>query len=63
MARPLRFEYPGAFYHVINRGNAGENLFKSKKDRVKFLEYIEKTVERFSIKIHSYCLMKNHFLC
>lgn len=61
MARPLRVEYPGAFYHVINRGNAGENLFKSKKDRVKFLEYTEKTVERFSIKIHSYCLMKNHY--
>jgi hypothetical protein len=25
MARPLRVEYPGAYYHVINRGNAGEN--------------------------------------
>jgi len=61
MARPLRVEYPGAFYHVINRGNAGEKLFKSKKDRVKFLEYTEKTVERFTIKVHSYCLMKNHY--
>ena len=27
MARPLRVEYPGAYYHVINRGNAGENIF------------------------------------
>ena len=61
MARPLRVEYAGAFYHVINRGNAREKIFKSKRDRVKFLEYIEKAVERFSIKIHTYCLMSNHF--
>ena len=27
MARPLRVEYPGAFYHVTNRGNAGEDIF------------------------------------
>ncbi|MBW1742575.1 MAG: transposase [Deltaproteobacteria bacterium] len=61
MARPLRVEYPGAFYHVINRGNAGEDLFRSKRDREKFLEYFEKTVEQFSIKIHTYCLMTNHY--
>ncbi len=29
MARPLRVEYPGGFYHVINRGNAGGDIFKS----------------------------------
>jgi hypothetical protein len=28
MARPLRIEYPGAFYHVINRGNAGEAIVR-----------------------------------
>jgi putative transposase len=61
MARPLRVEYPGAFYHVINRGNAGEKLFKSNRDREKFLIYLEKAVERFSLKIHAYCLMNNHF--
>ncbi|UCD78449.1 MAG: transposase [Desulfobacterales bacterium] len=61
MARPLRVEYPGAVYHVINRGNAGEKLFKNDRDREKFLVYLEKAVERFSLKIHAYCLMKNHF--
>ncbi len=63
MARPLRVEYPGAFYHVINRGNAGENLFRSKRDREKFLEYIEIASARFSIMVHTYCLMNNHYLC
>jgi REP element-mobilizing transposase RayT len=61
MARPLRIEYPGAFYHVMNRGNAGEDLFKTKRDGEKFVEYLEKASERFSIKIHVYCLMRNHY--
>lgn len=61
MARPLRLEYPGAFYHVINRGNAREKIFKSDRDREKFLWYIEQAVERFSIIVHSYCLMSNHY--
>jgi len=61
MARPLRVEYPGAFYHVINRGNAGENLFKGIRDREKFLEYLATASERFSLKIYTYCLMTNHF--
>jgi putative transposase len=61
MARPLRIEYPGAFYHVINRGNAGESIVASERDSVRFLEYLGKTVERFSIVIHTYCLMSNHY--
>lgn len=28
MARPLSVEYPGAYYHLINRGNYRENIFK-----------------------------------
>ena len=61
MARPLRVEYPGAFYHVMHRGNAGEDIFKSIRDREIFLEYFAKAVERFGIKIHTYCLMTNHY--
>jgi len=61
MARPLRVEFPGAFYHVINRGNAGEAIFRSNRDREKFLEYLGTTVERFGIKVHTYCLMTNHY--
>lgn len=61
MARPLRVEYPGAHYHVINRGNAGEDIFKGDRDKEKFLEYLAKAKERFAITIHSYCLMTNHY--
>lgn len=61
MARPLRIEYPGAFYHIMHRGNAGSDIFKSMRDREKFLEYIGKAVERYKLKIHTYCLMTNHY--
>ena len=61
MARPLRIEYPGAYYHILNRGNAGERIFVSHRDKEKFLEYLEKAVQRFSITVHTYCLMGNHY--
>ena len=61
MARPLRIEYSGAFYHVMHRGNAGQDLFKSERDRGKLLEYFGKAVARYEIKIHTYCLMTNHY--
>ena len=49
MTRPLRVEYPGAFYHVYSRGNAGEKVFNGKRDKAIFLEYISKVTERFSV--------------
>ena len=61
MTRPLRIEYPGAYYHVVNRGNNQENIFKNDRDREKFLEYLEGATDRFSTIIHSYCLMGNHY--
>jgi len=33
MSRPLRIEYPGAFYHVTSRGNERKDIFKSEADR------------------------------
>ena len=34
MARPLPVEYPGAYYHVINRGNNKEQIFNNKAREV-----------------------------
>ena len=61
MARPPRVEYPGAYYHVVCRGNNQENIYKNDRDKEKFIEYLEKAVERFSLIIHTYCLMSNHY--
>jgi REP element-mobilizing transposase RayT len=40
MARSLRIAYPGAYYHVTSRGNEQKDVFKSRRDREKFLEYL-----------------------
>lgn len=61
MARPLRIAYPGAFYHVTSRGNEQKDVFKSRKDREKFLEYLESATQRYGAVIHAYCLMSNHY--
>lgn len=61
MARPLRVEYSGAFYHVISRGNGGESIFLTKNDYTKLLKYLEKATERFAVTVHTYCLMSNHY--
>jgi putative transposase len=49
MAWPLRIEFPGAFYHVMNRGNTGMNIYRSVRDREKFLEYAGEAVKRYGI--------------
>ena len=61
MARPLRIEYEGAFYHVIARGNESKEIFTDKHDREKFLDYLKQQVMKYGIEIHSYCLMNNHY--
>ena len=61
MARPLRITYPGAFYHVTSRGNEHKAVFKSKRDRQKFLEYLESASQRYDALIHAYCMMDNHY--
>ncbi len=61
MARPLRITYPGAFYHITSRGNERKNVFKSKRDREKFFEYLQSASQRYDAAIHAYCLMDNHY--
>ncbi len=61
MARPLRIEFPGAFYHVTSRGNERKAVFGNSKDREKFLSYLESAHDRYGALIHVYCLMGNHY--
>jgi putative transposase len=61
MARPLRIEYPGAYYHVTSRGNERKAIFRDDRDRQKFLELLKKAVEQFHLRLHAYVLMSNHY--
>lgn len=60
MARKPRIHYPGAVYHVILRGNGGQNVFFSQADRSRFYQLLGEGVERFHHRIHAFCLMTNH---
>ncbi|MFA5516847.1 MAG: transposase, partial [Desulfuromonadales bacterium] len=44
-----------------SRGNEQKDVFKSQKDREKFLSYLESAVVRYGALIHAYCLMRNHY--
>lgn len=61
MARSLRIEYEGAFYHVTSRGNEGRSIFFSKSDYQKFLDYLDAAQQKYRCLIHAYVLMTNHF--
>jgi REP element-mobilizing transposase RayT len=61
MTRPLRIEYPGAYYHVTSRGNERKNIFVDNKDRDKFLSYLRSAYLRYGAVIHVFCLMNNHY--
>ena len=61
MARPLRIQYPGAVYHVTCRGNERRNIFVDDEDRAKFLRILSQSLNIYSVKLHAYVLMGNHF--
>lgn len=61
MPRQLRIQFEGAIYHVINRGDRREPIFKDDFDRTRFLQTLEETCLRTDWQVHAYCLMGNHF--
>lgn len=61
MARPLRIEYPGAVYHITNRGNDKKAVFKDDQDRETFLKILAFVNKRYHWLCHAYCLMDNHY--
>jgi len=61
MARPLRIEFPGAFYHVTTRGNEKKKIFLDDRDRSVFLDILARCCNRFNWVCHAYCLMNNHY--
>jgi putative transposase len=61
MPRPLRIEYPGALYHVMNRGDQREPIFLDDEDRGQFLRTLGEVCLKTGWQVHAYCLMTNHF--
>ena len=60
MARKLRIQYPGAIYHVMNRGDYQELIFSDEDDRSLFVSTLAEGCQKAGWQIHSFCLMSNH---
>jgi REP element-mobilizing transposase RayT len=54
-------QYPGAIYHVMNRGDRREDIYVDDKDRTTFLDTLGQACEKTGWQVHAYCLMRNHF--
>jgi REP element-mobilizing transposase RayT len=61
MSRPLRIQYPGAVYHVMNRGTARQAIFLNHEDYDGFVKTVAEAHRRWGIEVFAYCLMRNHY--
>ena len=50
-------EYPGAIYHVINRGERREEIFRDDADRERFLETLGEVCVKTGWQVLAWCLM------
>jgi len=58
--RQARIKGEYSVYHIIQRGNERKNLFLSDADRLKFIDTLQKTREKYNFAVYAYCLMSNH---
>jgi putative transposase len=61
MARPLRIQFDGAWYHVMNRGANRKKIFFNNENRKYFLNLLGEITKIYGIEVHTYCLMSNHY--
>jgi putative transposase len=61
MARSLRLEYAGAYYHVMARGNRREEIFLDEEDRRFFLKAVSEVCAQTGWRVHAWVLMGNHY--
>jgi len=54
MARKLRIQYPGAIYHVMNRGDHQELIFSDEDDRSLFVSTLAEGCQKAGWQIHSF---------
>lgn len=60
MPRPIRNFHPGAFYHVIGRGNKKAEIFHEPADFETFLNQLLVFKTKYTISVYHYALMPNH---
>ena len=61
MSRPLRILYPGAWYHVMNRGLERRQIFLDRLDCEEFFRLLQEISQLWQVEIHAFSLMPNHY--
>jgi putative transposase len=61
MARPVRVDVAGGWYHVTARGIERRAIFEGRRDHEHFLELLAELTGRYGVEIHAYALMGNHY--
>ena len=61
MPRQLRHHVPGGWYHITTRGLGRRTIFETDRDREHFVDLLAGMVERYSILLHAYVLLGNHY--
>ena len=61
MARPIRIERAGGWYHITARGNERRAIYRDDHDRRHFCGLLAQTVSQFQVRLHAYVLMNNHY--
>lgn len=61
MARQLRIEYEGAFYHVTARGNERRWIVRDDEDRGAWQAILAESLDVHGVTLHAFCLMDNHY--
>jgi len=61
MPRSPRIEFPGACYHIMNRGNHLEPIFQDDADRALCWEVLAETCQSAGWSLHSFVFMSNHY--
>ena len=61
MARPLRVDVAGGWYHVRARGIERRTIFHAPREHEHFLDLLEEMSERYGVEVHAYALLGNHY--
>lgn len=61
MARPLRIERAGGWYHLTARGNERRPIFRDDRDRRHLCGLVGEVTDRFDVRVLAYVLMDNHY--
>ncbi len=60
MGRPLRIAVPNIPFHILNRGNNRQVVFRDEKDFEYYLQLIKRYKKEFKFKLFHFVLMPNH---